>query len=80
GGVRSAGLVWHLQEEHGMACNGVVLVSPFLNSGSGRDGNGIDKPHVLFLAGLAATAWYHDAIENKPDSVADHIAEVERFA
>lgn len=80
GGVRAAGLVWHLQNVHGMAMNGVALVSPFLNSGSGRDGRGIDKPHVLYLAGLAATAWYHDAIEKRPDSLEDFVAEVERFA
>ena len=80
GGIRAAGLVWHLQNVHGMAANGVVLVSPFLNSGSGRDGRGIDKPHVLYLAGLAATAWYHDAIDDKPESIEDFVAEVERFA
>jgi carboxypeptidase C (cathepsin A) len=80
GGVRAAGLVWHLQNRHGMAANGVVLVSPFLNSGSGRDGRGIDKPHVLYLAGLAATAWYHDVIENKPESLEAFVDEVERFA
>ena len=51
-----------------MNFNGVVIVSPFLDMGSGIDGGGIDLPHVLYLPTLAATAWYHDAIPNKPES------------
>ena len=49
GGIRTAGLVWHLQSVHGMNFNGVVVVSPFLNMGPGIDGGGIDLPHVLYL-------------------------------
>ena len=79
GGIRTAGLVWHLQSVHGMNFNGVIVVSPFLNMGSGIDGGGIDLPHVLYLPTLAATAWYHDAIPNKPDLETFH-REVERFA
>ncbi len=66
GGVRSAGLVYHLQSQHGMNFNGVIIVSPFLNMGSGIDGASIDLPHVLYLPTLAATAWYHDAIPDNP--------------
>jgi carboxypeptidase C (cathepsin A) len=80
GGIRSAGLAWHLQSVHNMALNGLVLVSPFLNMGSGIDGAHIDRPHVLYLSALAATAWYHDALEDKPESLSDFVAEVERFA
>ncbi len=80
GGIRTAGLVWHLQSEHGMNFNGVVVVSPFLDMGSGIDGGGIDLPHVLYLPTLAATAWYHDAIPDKPEDLEAFITEVERFA
>lgn len=80
GGVRSAGLVWYMQNTHGMNFNGVILVSPFLNMGSGEDGDGIDMPHVLYLSTLAATAWYHDMIPNKPEDLASFLAEVDRFA
>ena len=80
GGVRGAGLVQHLQSTHGMNFNGLVLVSPFLSVVSGRDGVAIDLPHVLFLPTFAATAWYHDAIPEKPRSLDEFIAEVERFA
>ena len=80
GGMRSAGLAYHLQAVHGMNLNGVVLVSPFLDAGSGVDGEEIDLPHVLYLPTLAATAWYHDAIPDKPASLEGYLQEVERFA
>jgi carboxypeptidase C (cathepsin A) len=63
-----------------MALNGVVLVSPFMNFVSGFDGNGIDMPHVLFLSTLAATAWYHDTLEDKPDDLVAYLEEVKTFA
>ncbi|HVS04512.1 MAG TPA: carboxypeptidase, partial [Thermoanaerobaculia bacterium] len=80
GGIRGAGLVHHLQSQHGMNFNGVVLVSPFLNMGSGIDGANIDTPHVLYLSTLAATAWYHGAIADRPESLEAFVAEVDRFA
>ena len=80
GGMRSAGLAYYLQNTLGMDLNGVVLVSPFMNAGSGIDGEEIDLPHVLYLPTFAATAWYHDAIANKPASLPAYLEEVERFA
>jgi len=80
GGIRTAGLVHHLQSRESMNFNGVVLVSPFLNMGSGIDGAQIDLPHVLYLPTLAATAWYHGAVADRPERLEDFLAEVERFA
>jgi carboxypeptidase C (cathepsin A) len=80
GGIRSAGLVWHLQSRHGMNFNGLALVSPFLDMGTGIDGAEIDLPHVLYLPTLAATAWYHDKLARKPADLAAFVDEVARFA
>jgi len=80
GGIRSAGLVWHMQSTHGMNFNGVIVVSPFMNMGSGVDGANIDMPHILYLSTLAATAWYHDAIPDKRASLEAFVEEVDRFA
>lgn len=80
GGMRSGGVAWELLSEHGMALNGVVLVSPFLAYVSGFDGRGVDLPHVLFLPTLAATAWYHEALENRPENLEAYIEEVKEFA
>jgi len=80
GGVRGAGLADHLQSKLGMNLNGLILVSPYFGQVAGNDGMAIDLPHVLYLSTLAATAWYYDAIPNKPASVGDYALEVERFA
>lgn len=80
GGIRSAGLAWHLHNTHNMNINGLIMVSPFLNPLAGRDGSHIDLPHVLFLSSLAATAWYHDAIPNKADDLPAFLHEVDTFA
>jgi len=80
GGIRGAGLAHHLQSRHGMNLNGLILVSPILDTAAGRDGGGLDLPHALFLPAFAATAWYHGLLEDRPDELAPFLAEVERFA
>jgi carboxypeptidase C (cathepsin A) len=80
GGVRGAGLAKQLQSKLGMNLNGLILVSPYFGQVSGNDGMGIDLPHVLYVSTFAATAWYYDAIPDKPASLETFIAEVERFA
>jgi carboxypeptidase C (cathepsin A) len=80
GGMRSAGVINYVQSKHGMAFDGVILVSPFLNFSVGVDGAGEDLPHVLYLPTLAATAWYHNAIENRPDDLGEFYAQAKRFA
>ncbi|MGK7294783.1 MAG: S10 family peptidase [Candidatus Wenzhouxiangella sp. M2_3B_020] len=80
GGIRGAGLAHHLQSRHGMNLNGLVLVSPFLSEGAGRDRSGLDLPHALFLPAFAAAAWYHEQLEEQPDDFDAFLSEVEAFA
>lgn len=80
GGIRGAGLAHHLQSRHNMHLNGLVLVSPFIDTAAGRDGGALTLPHALFLPTFAATAWYHDALPNKPAELKPFLAEVENFA
>lgn len=80
GGMRSGAVAYQLLTKHMLALNGVVLVSPFMEMATGFAGMGIDLPHVMFLPTFAATAWYHDAIEDKPADLAAFVDEVERFA
>lgn len=79
GGMRAGGVSLALLP-HGIALNGVVLVSPYMSWDSGSDGIGIDLPHVLYLPTLAATAWYHGVIDPRPDDVAAFIEQVKAFA
>jgi carboxypeptidase C (cathepsin A) len=39
------GVINYVQSKHGMAFDGVILVSPFLNFSVGVDGAGEDLPH-----------------------------------
>lgn len=80
GGVRGSGLAMYLQSALGMNLNGLILVSPYFSFVSGDDGIGIDLPHVLYLSTFATTAWYYDAIADKPASLEAYVSEVERFA
>jgi len=80
GGIRGAGLAHHLQSRHSMNLNGLILVSPFLDAGAGRDAGDLNLPHALYLPTLAATAWYHEKIEDQPAELEPFLAEVEDFA
>lgn len=80
GGIRGAGLAHHLQSRHSMNLNGLILVSPFLDTGAGRDSVDLNLPHALYLPTLAATAWYHEQIEDQPAELEPFLAEVEDFA
>lgn len=78
GTTRAAGLVGHLQSQHQMYFNGVILVS-MTNLGIER---GDDLGFATRLPHLTATAWYHKRLapdlQNKP--LKDVLAEAERFA
>jgi carboxypeptidase C (cathepsin A) len=58
GTTRASGLSDHLVD-HGIALNGIVLVSSVLNFQTIRFGQGNDLPYQLYLPSYAATAWYH---------------------
>lgn len=82
GTTRAAGLAEHLWNRHGVGLNGVMLISSILNFQTLRFGTGNDLPHILFLPNFAATAWYHDQLDDELQSmdVADLVAEVHAFA
>jgi carboxypeptidase C (cathepsin A) len=80
GGMRSGGVAYYLLTRHMMSVNGVVLVSPFMEMATGFAGMGIDLPHVMYLPTFAATAWYHNALDNRPLDLQPLLREVEQFA
>ncbi|HET7813283.1 MAG TPA: hypothetical protein VFL13_02790 [Candidatus Baltobacteraceae bacterium] len=83
GTTRSAALSKWLFD-HGIALNGVVLLSSILNFGldygNGEPNANGDWPYVLYLPTEAATAWYHNKVRNKPASLSAYISDVEHFA
>ena len=66
GTFRAAGLSEYLVE-HGIALNGIILVSSIMNLETISFDNGNDLPYALFLPSYAATAWYHKKLAPQAD-------------
>ncbi|MFI4970286.1 MAG: S10 family peptidase, partial [Lysobacterales bacterium] len=77
GTTRSAGLVNKLQGE-GMTFNGVVLLSSILNYGANSPG--LDHTYIGALPTLAAIAWQHDKVADKPADLHAFLDEARAFA
>jgi carboxypeptidase C (cathepsin A) len=80
GTTRAAGLAGHLFE-HGIAFNGIILVSTVLNFSTISFAPGNDLPYALFLPTYTATAWLHNRLP--PDAGRDLpavLGEVEKWA
>ena len=82
GGMRAGGVAYDLLTRHSIALNGVVLVSPYMDA-AGGGGVGVANlvtGYPMALSTYAATAWYHDRLENKPADFRAFLAEVDEFA
>ncbi|WP_237750964.1 S10 family peptidase [Gallaecimonas xiamenensis] len=79
GTTRSAAVVDEL-ENRGVYMNGVMLISSILNFQTARFETGNDLPYITFLPTYAATAWYHNALPNKPQDLEAFLQEVRDFA
>jgi carboxypeptidase C (cathepsin A) len=80
GGIRTGGVSYYLLNNHNVALNGVILVSPFMEMAVGFAGMGVDLPHVMFLPTFAATARYHGLLDPEPPDLEVFMAEVRDFA
>src|SRR5947209_6818120 len=58
GTTRASGLSGYLIE-HGIAFNGIILISTIMNFQTARFARGNDLPYILFLPTYTAIAWYH---------------------
>jgi carboxypeptidase C (cathepsin A) len=82
GTTRAAGLSRELQNTHGIAVNGIILISAVLNFQTIRFDIGNDLPHILYLPTFAAVAHYHQKLspEFQRRPIGEFLAEVEAFA
>ncbi|MCB0489340.1 MAG: carboxypeptidase [Cyclobacteriaceae bacterium] len=80
GTFRNAGVVNYLQENIGMAMNGVVMVSAVFDLRTLVFAAGDDISYVMNLPTYAATAWYHNKVQNKPASLDAFLKEAREFA
>jgi carboxypeptidase C (cathepsin A) len=82
GTTRAAGLSHHLQEKHGIAFNGMALVSCAIEFQTLSFDHGNDLPYVIYLPSYAATAWYHKALAPslQKQSLVAVVSAAEKFA
>jgi carboxypeptidase C (cathepsin A) len=80
GTTRAAGLSGYLFE-HGIAFNGIMLISSILNFQTADSSPGNDLPYPLFLPTFASAAWYHKKLSPELEQNFDKLrAEVEQWA
>ncbi len=82
GGMRAGGVSYDLLTRHSIGLNGVVLVSPYMDA-AGGGGVGVANlitGYPMTLSTYAATAWFHDALADKPADFQAFLAEVDEFA
>lgn len=80
GGMRSGAVAYLLLARHNVALNGVILVSPYMDVAAGNADMPLDLAYVNFLPTYSATAWYHEAIPNRPSDLRAFLREAEAFA
>ena len=80
GTMRSAGVVNHLQENVGMAINGVIMVSAVFDFRTLIFTPGDDLPYILYLPSYAITALYHNKLNRKLGDQEAFLNEVRSFA
>lgn len=78
GTFRNAGLMNQLLNQ-GIAMNGVIMVSAVFDLRTLLFPPNDDLPYLVHFPTYAATAWYHDQVDNKPDDVFDFLDEIRSF-
>lgn len=81
GTTRGAALLAYL-ERKGMAFNGAILVSSYLNAWDDFNGPAFsnDRAYELYLPTMAAASWYHKKLDPQPPDLAAFLVEVRKFA
>lgn len=81
GTARVGALLQELQQGWGsMTINGVHLISSIVDFRTTRTSPGNDLPYVFFLPTYAATAWYHNALAERPEELEPFLDQARDFA
>ena len=78
GTFRNAGVMAHLQGQ-GLQLNGVIMVSAVFDLRQLLFPPGEDLSYIVHFPTYAATAWYHDKVDDKTDSIESFLDEVRVF-
>ncbi|QKS00012.1 peptidase S10 [Sphingomonas sp. CL5.1] len=81
GTTRSAAVINELEGSYtDVAVNGIILISSIMDFSQAADAPGNELGYVTNLPSMAATAWYHDKVPNKPATVEEFVAQARAFA
>ena len=82
GTTRSAAVINQLEGAGftDVSVNGIILISSILDFSAAADSPGNELGYVTNLPSMAATAWFHDKVVNKPATVEQFVAEAKAFA
>jgi carboxypeptidase C (cathepsin A) len=80
GTTRAAALSQFLLDRHGIALNGISLISCVLNFQTLRFAEGNDLPYILYVPTYAAIAWYHHRLVGDLPKFEKLMQEVERWS
>jgi carboxypeptidase C (cathepsin A) len=79
-GTFRAAVVANLLQQRGVHLNGLNLLSMVLDLSTLTFAPGDDRPYIYYLPSYAAVAWYHNALPNRPPSLAQWLDEARRYA
>jgi len=81
GTTRSAAVINELEGSYtDVSINGILLISSILDFSLAADAQGNELGFVTTLPSMAAAAWYHDKVPNKPATVEEFVAEARAWA
>lgn len=81
GTTRSAAVANELEGSYNdVALNGVILISAILDFGAQAEVEGNEMVYVVALPSMAATAWFHDKVADRPSTVEEFTAQARAFA
>ncbi len=81
GTTRSVAVEHELESSYNdVAMNGIILISSVLDFSVASPAQGNELGYVTNLPSMAATAWYHNKVADRPAAVADFVAEARAWA
>ena len=81
GTTRSAAVINELEGSYtDVAVNGIILISSILDFSQAADSPGNELGYVTNLPSMAATAWFHNKVQDKQATVEEFVAEAKAFA
>lgn len=81
GTTRSAAVIHELEGSYtDVSINGIILISSIMDFSIAADAPGNELSYITNLPSMAATAWYHNKVANRPATVEEFVAEARAFA